>query len=396
MLEQIAAKSVRTIIGLMSGTSLDGVDAAVVRISGNGCDNTIEPCGFITIPYEAAFREQLKGLCGPGGADAAGICSMNFRLGRMFAEAAAAVAAQSGILLQEVDIISSHGQTIWHQPSLKGCDIPYAEASTLQIGDLSVIAQLTGVVTIGDYRPSDMAAGGQGAPLTPYADHQLFGHPDRGRIVQNIGGIGNCTVLPRSAALEQVTAFDTGPGNMIIDQAVVTLSGGTKEYDHNGEWADTGCVDHDMLGRLLSHPYFKQAPVKTTGREMFGAAYTRSWIAEGEQQGLSPADLVATFTAFTACSIVRSYEDFIFPVHDIKDIIISGGGSKNPVLMRRLAELLPWQTVTASDALGISGDAKEAIAFAMLADNFVRRKPSNLPAVTGADRPVVMGKLALP
>ncbi|MNI37453.1 Anhydro-N-acetylmuramic acid kinase [compost metagenome] len=251
-------------------------------------------------------------------------------------------------------------------------------------------------MTIGDYRTADMAVGGQGAPLTPYGDFIMFRHASKGRIVQNIGGIGNCASIPASAAPEQVIAFDTGPGNMIMDQAAFVLSGGTKTYDHSGEWAAKGIVNESLLQEMLQHPYFKMKPVKTTGREVFGKQYTGLWIDKARAEGLSPEDIMATLTAFTAHTIATSYQDFIFPSSVIHEVIVSGGGAHNRTLMHMLATLLPEQKVLKSDDIGVSSDAKEAVAFAIFGNNYIHGEPNNLPAATGAAHPTIMGKLAFP
>lgn len=391
-LNHLVSRNVKVIVGLMSGTSLDGIDAAIVRIEGVGTDSRVELLHFTTVPYEDELRERLKELCTLDRSNTAGVCSMNFELGLRLAEAVRQAVAEAGIPMADVDLVSSHGQTVWHIPA----DEPGFVRSTLQIGDLSVIAKKTGLPVMGDYRTADMAVGGQGAPLTPYADYILFRDDRRGRIVQNIGGIGNCAAIPAAARPEQVVAFDTGPGNMLIDQAVYQLSGGERSYDDGGAWAAQGEADARLLGEMLSHPYFRLKPVKTTGREMFGKAYAAEWLGKAAARGLAPADVIATFTAFTARSIADSYRDFLFPLYTVEEIIVSGGGARNATLLRQLGELLPDQRILVSDDLGVSGDAKEAIAFALFANNAVHGVANNLPSATGAERPVIMGKLALP
>jgi anhydro-N-acetylmuramic acid kinase len=266
----------------------------------------------------------------------------------------------------------------------------------LQIGDLSVIAKRTGKPAVGDFRTADMAAGGQGAPLAPYGDLILFRHPDKGRIAQNIGGIGNCAVIPAAGLPEQVMAFDTGPGNMIIDQVVYTLSKGSRTYDADGAWAASGTVHREFLEAMLSHPYFRRHPPKTTGREIFGTSYAAAWLESAKRAGLSAEDIVATATAFTAHSIVRAYRDFVFPHYAVEEVIVSGGGARNRTLLAMLRGLLPGQTVLTSDELGVPSDAKEAVIFAVLGNDFIHGIANNLPSATGAERPTVMGKLALP
>ncbi|SFS69600.1 anhydro-N-acetylmuramic acid kinase [Paenibacillus sp. 453mf] len=380
-------------IGLMSGTSLDGVDAALVRIKGSGLTTTSRLIAYVQLPYEEDFREQIKALCNIEQSSVADVCSMNFLLADRFAAAAEAVCQQAGIAMDEVDFISSHGQTVWHIP--KSDAAQSLARSTLQLGDLSVIATRTGRPVVGDFRPADMAAGGQGAPLVPYGDLILFGDALQGRVLQNIGGIGNCTVLPAACTADQVTAYDTGPGNMIIDQVVLELSGGKLAYDENGKWAAEGTPDKALVAKMMQHPYFSQMPPKSTGRELFGAAYAAAVLAGARERGLSSADIVATATWFTAKSIADSYERWVFPKNKIDQIIVSGGGAHNEVLLAMLSELLPGRTVAKASSFGIDDDAKEALIFALLGNECIHGIPNNAPSATGAGRRVVMGKLAL-
>jgi anhydro-N-acetylmuramic acid kinase len=395
MIAPLMQKHSKLVVGLMSGTSLDGIDAAIVKIEGEGTESKVELLHFMDIPYEDELREKLKELCSEQLSDTPHVCGMNFYLGHKFADAVKQVVGYSGLALSDIDLISSHGQTIWHIPAGDPVD-PFLVKSTLQIGDLSVIAKETGIITIGDYRTADMALGGQGAPLTPYADFIMFRHPDKGRIVQNIGGIGNCASLPAGARPEQVVAFDTGPGNMIIDQAAYELSGGARTFDRGGAWAAEGQVNESLLAEMLKHPYLDMKPVKTTGREMFGKQYAAEWIGRAHANSMASADILATFTAFTAHTIAKSYQDFILPQTRIEEVIVSGGGAHNRTLLGMLALLLPEQKILSSNDLGVSSDAKEAIAFAIFANNYIHGQPNNLPSATGAERPAIMGKMALP
>jgi anhydro-N-acetylmuramic acid kinase len=395
MLSRLLAKQEKLVVGLMSGTSLDGIDAAIVRIIGSGTDSKAELVSFTSLPFDDDLRERLKLVCSVDRSGTHDVCGLNFYLGDRFAHAVRVAVAASGLSLSDIDLISSHGQTVWHIPATAEHD-PYLVRSTLQIGDISVIAKETGTVTVGDFRTADMAVGGQGAPLVPYADFLLLRDESRGRIAQNIGGIGNCTAIPAGGRAEQVIAFDTGPGNMIIDQAVYELSGGILTYDAEGAWAAGGTVLAEELDELLRHPYFGLPPVKTTGREMFGKPYAAAWISRMREAGAAPADIVATATAFTAHSIARGHRDFVFTQMAVHDVIVSGGGARNGTLLRMLSELLPEQRVTTSNELGLDADAKEAIAFALLGNNFIHGEPNNLPSATGASRATVMGKLALP
>ncbi|WP_422658384.1 anhydro-N-acetylmuramic acid kinase [Paenibacillus sp. EC2-1] len=385
----------RIIIGLMSGTSLDGIDAAIVRITGSGLQSQVELLYYYNTPYDASIREQLKALCSIEHSSSASVCSMNAYLGRKFADAAIRAAQEARFSMDEVHFISSHGQTLWHIPEGEAGD-PFSVPSTLQIGDLSVIAKHTGKMVVGDFRPADMAVGGQGAPLVPYGDFILFRHETKGRILQNIGGIGNCSAIPSGATPSEVFAFDTGPGNMIMDEVVHVLSEGKLTYDHGGRWAAEGTVDGELITELMSHHYFQMAPPKSTGRELFGKDYAVSFLEMARDKGLADADIVATATGFTARSIADSYRRYVFPVSDIQEVIVSGGGAHNAELLRMLADMLPQKQVMTSAQLGFHDDAKEAVIFALLGNDFMNGIPNNLPAATGASRPTVMGKLALP
>ncbi|MFD0716912.1 anhydro-N-acetylmuramic acid kinase [Paenibacillus sp. GCM10027626] len=379
----------------MSGTSLDGVDAAVVRIEGTGLGSKVRLLYYFTRPYDDQLRSRLKELCAPETSDTMRICGMNAYMGELFADAALEAVREAGLKPEEVDFVSSHGQTIWHMPE-EAKDDPYLARSTLQIGDLSIIAKRTGWLAVGDFRPADMAVGGQGAPLVPYGDLILFGDPVKGRLLQNIGGIGNCTVLPPGATPEEVFAFDTGPGNMIIDQTVLTLTGGRMSYDEGGAWAAQGTPDEGIVAELMAHPYFGMVPPKSTGRELFGSAYTAAFIRRAEERGLSAADTIATATALTARSIADAAVRHVLPRCRVDEIIISGGGAHNRTLVGMIGSLLPEQRLLTAGALCLADDAKEAVIFALLGHSFLHGCSNNVPAATGAGRPTVMGKLAVP
>lgn len=375
------------VIGLMSGTSADGTSAAVVRIEGAPPDLTWQLLAHRETPHPAALREAIFAAFGPGaGADR--LCALNFALGHAFADAALAVLAAAGLTADETDLIGSHGQTVWHIPAGD-------EASTLQLGEAAVIAERTGLPVVSNFRPRDMAAGGQGAPLVAYVDRLLFAHPDRARALQNIGGIANVTYLPPAGeggnAPAGALAFDTGPGNMLIDDAAGRATGGAWAYDHDGALAARGRVDEALLAELLAEPYLHLPPPKTTGRELFGAQFGEKVWARGVAAGLAPADIVATLTAFTARSIARAYRDHLPRFPD--EAIVSGGGARNPTLMAMLRErLAPARVLTSAD-LGLPVEAKEAVAFAVLAYETWHGRPGNLPAATGARRAVVLGQI---
>jgi len=399
-LSRYAAKETRTVIGLMSGTSADGIDAALCHISGTGETLRAEVVGFRCHPYEPEFRRELMALFTPN-APVGEVARMNFRLGRLFAEAALDLMRESGV--GEVDLIASHGQTVCHLPEIREGGRGYARPTvgvTLQIGEPAVIAELTGVMVAADFRPRDMAAGGQGAPLAPYADWVLFRHAEKSRAVQNIGGIANVTVLPAGGPLESVIAFDTGPGNMVIDGLAAALSDGAVTYDRDGAWAARGKVEEARLADLMQHPFLARRPPKSTGREEFGAEFVTELLARGK--GMATEDLLATATAFTAESIAAAYRDFVLPrlaAHGtvgIDEVILGGGGSYNTTLRRRLEERMSGARVLAPEDFGINGEAKEALAFAILGNETVLGNPSNVPSATGAQHSVILGNITLP
>ena len=383
------------IIGLMSGTSADGIDAALVEIQGRARRIRIRLLGFQCHPHDKPTRDAILRLCDPRRGRIPELCALDALLGKRFAKAARGVAESAGISLSEVDAIASHGQTIWHQPDA----LPIAGREgrgTLQIGNSAVIAAETSCTVVSDFRSADMAAGGQGAPLVPFADWAIFTSGRETRAVQNIGGIANVTFLTRGASLEQVLAFDTGPGNMLIDGVVRILSDGTLPYDRDGEWAATGAVNQAMLARLLKHPYFRKPPPKTTGREMFGESYVRRVIRQADRLGVSNQDLVATVTALTAESIARAYRRWLDKTDSIKTVIVGGGGAHNQTLMRMLSERMAPARLTTHEEFGIPTDAKEAIAFAILGYQTLRGRPSNVPSATGAAYPAILGSLTPP
>ena len=385
-------KESRNVIGLMSGTSCDGIDACLVKITGNGLSTKVDIIGFETYPYENKIRELIfEASCKETGT-VDKICQLDFTLGKLFADAAGQIAAKMSIPLSEIDIVGSHGQTIYHVSSLKESNDKVVR-STLQIGEPSVIAQETGVTTVADFRTRDIAAGGEGAPLTPYADLVLFGKDGVGRAMQNIGGISNVTFLPADGNIKEIIAFDNGPGNMIIDRFAEIITDGKLKYDKNGEFASRGRLNQDLLERLCTHPYLSTPPPKSTGREDFGIQFSDNLYKELRQDNIDVYDAIATITAFTAKSISDSYKRFIQPCYKIDEVIISGGGVSNPVLCQFLEDYLVDISVSAVDDFGIPSDAKEALAFAILANETVSGNPCNVPSATGAKESVVLGKI---
>ena len=395
-LEDYAAANERLVVGLISGTSADGVDAALVKVIGEK-PKRVETLAFATLPYPTEIRKAVLEVSHNG--DIETLCWLNFALGELFAEAALKVIEIAGVDRKRVQLIGSHGQTVRHLPPNRKhrTTQSLSRIGTLQIASPAVIAMKTGIPVVSDFRAKDMAVGGQGAPLVPLVDWLLLRHSRKTRIALNIGGIANLTVLPAKAKASDVLAFDTGPGNMLIDGAVRHFSGGALNYDRNGEWARQGRVDKNLLRWLMSHPFLRQSPPKSTGREMFGDAFLREVLERAKLLGLTERDTVATLTAFTAESIADAIRRFVLPKFErVDELIVSGGGANNPILMAMLHEKLPRVKIRRSDELGINADAKEAIAFAVLSHRTVMGFAGNLPSATGAKMPVILGSITLP
>ncbi len=381
-------------LGLMSGTSLDGVDAALVQVGEEPGELSARLEAFLSIPYSLQQRSVIKAALAGGPRE---LCRLNFELGEWLAAAALELLAQAGLTPGVLEAVGSHGQTLWHEPpTASGAGATGATGATLQLGEPAVIAERLGVPVISDFRARDVAAGGHGAPLVPLVDGLLFAAPDHTRALQNIGGIANVTLVPPAGSARPIVAFDTGPGVAVIDGVVEILSDGAATYDEDGRRASAGTADPTLLERLLEDPYFREPPPKSTGRERFGEAYARSLIDQGRELGvLAEADLLATATALTARSIAQAYR-FLPAEIPVDECIVSGGGGRNPTLMQMLAEELAPVPVTELSALGWDPDAKEAVAFAILAHLFLSEQPGNLPSVTGAIGPRVLGKLSPP
>ena len=389
---RLKEKESRNVIGLMSGTSCDGIDACLVKITGNGLSTEVDIIGFETYPYKNEIRESIfEASCKETGT-VDKICRLNFILGKLFADAVRQIAGKLSVPLSEIDIVGSHGQTIYHISSLKEKNDKEVR-STLQIGESSVIAQETGVTTVADFRTRDIAAGGEGAPLVPYADYILFGRDEINRAVQNIGGIANVTFLPAGCSINEIIAFDNGPGNMIIDRFAEIITDGRLKYDKNGELASKGKLNQDLLERLCNHPYLLKHPPKSTGREDFGIQFSNDLYKELREDNIDILDVIATITAFTAKSISDSYRKFILPYYKIDEIIISGGGVRNPVMFQFLKDYLVDISISKVDDFGIPSDAKEALAFAILANETISGNPGNVPSATGAKENVILGKI---
>ena len=383
IIELNTAKKLR-VAGLMSGTSGDGVDVAIVDID----DRSQNLLGFGTVPYPASLRKALFNLFEPETSHVDDICHYNFVFGHFFAKALDSICTKTSIPLDSIDLIGSHGQTIYHNPSgrrYSGRRI----RSTLQIGEPSIIVQQTGITTVADFRPRDIACGGQGAPLVPFADSVLFSHQSLNRAIQNIGGIANVTFLPVNSGPEKIVAFDTGPGNMIIDGLMTLLT--NKKYDNHGNLAAKGQVRRSVLNSLLKHPYLRKSPPKTCGREEFGLQFCRSLYENAMTDKINPADCVATATAFTALTIAQAYRRFLPSMPD--EIILCGGGARNRTLVKMLQAECQGIKIMTTDDMGIDLDAKEAMSFAILAWATIKGVANNVPAATGATQPTVLGKI---
>ena len=375
----------RIVVGLMSGTSLDGISAAVVRFSpGNNGTPHAELLAFNVSEYKPEQRARLAAAM--AGGTPADFCRINVDLGEWLAQAATDVIAEAGVARADIAAIASHGQTIWHEPG----------HSTWQIGEAAVIAERTRLPVISDFRSRDMAAGGQGAPLVPLADALLFSSPDTWRALQNIGGIGNVTVVPPHGQLDGVRAFDTGPGMVIVDAVVRTIGGGELAYDRDAVLSRAGTAIDEVVASVLAEPYFAAEPPKSTGRELFSPAYVERFVARcrAARRGATIGDIVATAVEVTAASIADAYRRFI--PEPVSEVVIAGGGSKHPLLVERLAMLVhPWK-VRAFDEVFFDAEAKEAVAFALIGHLHLSGRPGNVPGATGARGPRILGKLTPP
>jgi anhydro-N-acetylmuramic acid kinase len=375
------------VVGLMSGTSADGVDAALVRINGSGESVRVKPIAFSALPYPRGLQQRILQAAVNG--TVAEICHLNAVLGEWFSRAALHVISHAGLRPPNVHLIGSHGQTLHHLPS------PVREKgvgrirSTLQIAEPSIIAERTGITTVAGFRPRDMAAGGEGAPLAPYAHYMLLKDRRRSRLIVNLGGIGNVTYLPAGKGLTSVRAFDTGPGNMVLDALMQRLSGGRLSMDRNGRLAAQGTVDLTLLNAMLAHPFLRKRPPKSTGREEFGDRFIAR-ILPAARHGKRPADLLATASLFTALSVGLARR---WLPGEVDEVIVGGGGSQNRSVMSDLAAVFDPTPVTRFEDLGWDSKSFEAIAFALLAYQTMNGERTNVPSVTGASHPVVLGHI---
>ncbi|UFJ40829.1 anhydro-N-acetylmuramic acid kinase [Brevibacillus humidisoli] len=392
-------KQEHLLVGLMSGTSLDGVDAALVSIhtdaAGEIEKTTLQ--AFHYVPYGEELRKRLLALCNLDTARLDELVVAHFGLAEWYAYAVRQLLEQAGVSSDQVDAVCVHGQTVWHIAGTTPFPGPQGEMpvrASLQIGELSTLAERIGIPVIGNFRARDLAAGGEGAPLVPYADLILFRDPQKGRLLQNIGGIGNVTVIPAAAGLDQIYAFDTGPGNMLIDELVNRETGGRERFDASGRIASAGRVCEELLHQFLQDEYYQMPPPKSTGREVYGRGFADRFVSEGEKLQLAFADLIATATALTARTITDAYRQHVFPQVNIKEVIVSGGGAHNLTLLEMMRRDLPSDvTLTTTAEYGVPDDAKEAVAFAILGHETLMDRPSNVPSVTGASRPVILGNV---
>ena len=380
-------KPSRLVAGLMSGTSADGIDAVLTRITGCGLTTKVEQLGFYFLPFDAGTRQAILDMCSGNAGGARDVCLLSTHLGLLYAQAVRELLVRTQT--RRVDLIGCHGQTVYHLPE----ETPYLGTTirgTLQIGDPSHLAEEFGCPVVSDFRIRDMAAGGLGAPLVPYTEFLLYRSDTEDIALQNIGGIGNITLLPAGCTLDQVTAFDTGPGNMVMDALASKLTGGKQTYDDGGKLAASGRVIPRLLDRMLEDPYLRRQPPKTTGREYYGADYVAQLLSFGDYPLV---DILTTATAFTARSIALSLRSFAPRMPG--RLVVGGGGSRNPTLLRFLREDLPEVTVQTQEDLGLSSDAKEAVAFAILANEALFGICNNAPSATGAKHGVVMGRINL-
>lgn len=384
------------VAGVMSGTSADGINVALVRCRGRGLYTRFTLLAHEQYAYTPALRKKILGLMNAPSAPVADLARLNFLLGKLYAEAVMKTARAGHI--SKLDLVGCHGQTLYHQgePALF---LNHPVSCTWQTGEAAVVAARVEAPVVSDFRPADMAVGGKGAPLVPFLDYILFRHARRGRILQNLGGIGNLTAIPAGASPEQVTAFDTGPGNMVIDAVTQQFFG--RPFDRDGRIAAQGRVLEPVIHHALRSSFFRQKPPRTAGREQFGRQFALQFIYLCKQYrkfAVRKEDIVATATALTAASIEHALPRYVTLGNSFQEFIVSGGGAKNRTLMRMMAESLSHLKLKLkfSDDFGIPTEAKEAIAFALLAYQTWHRQPGNIPSATGAKRTAVLGKISFP
>ncbi|HZY10233.1 MAG TPA: anhydro-N-acetylmuramic acid kinase [Bacteroidota bacterium] len=391
VLEKLFRKKRKFVIGLMSGTSADGVDAVLLSVTGSGIDTQYRQLAFATYPYPKNFKRLLLKNSDAKTARLDDIVRLNFLVAKFFAQSARSIARRAGKRLTEIDLIGSHGQTIHHLPIYKEM-FGKRVRGTLQIGHPSAIAKMTGIVTVGDFRIGDIAVGGTGAPLVPYFDYLMFRLQKHNRALLNIGGISNITLLPANCSLQDVLAFDTGPGNIVIDGLMMKLYG--RPFDKNGDIASKGSILPTLLHWMAKHRYLQTKPPKSTGREVFGEVFINELLHRG--RGEKRENLIATATEFTPLCVYLNYIRFIRKKLKIDEFLVSGGGVHNTFLMNSLQRYFTEIKIKTTDQLGVHADAKEAICFAILANETIAGNPANIPGATGASRSTVLGSICLP
>lgn len=383
--------SSKLVVGLMSGTSLDGIDAVLLNVRGTGTRTRFTQLAYMESPFPPGLRKLLLKNSRPETSRVDEIARLNILLGVLYADAVKRLARKAHVRLADISLIGSHGQTIQHLP---GPTAMFGQTvrATLQIGDPSVLATLTGIPTVGDFRIADMAVGGQGAPLVPYFDWLVFRSSTVNRLLLNIGGIANLTMIPKNSEPDDVIAFDTGPGNMLVDSLMHEFYG--KLCDIDGRTAARGAVSLDLFTEMIQHPYLKSKPPKSTGREEFGKEFIEKFLKH--TRGYDREDIIATVSQFTAYAVYDGYRRFVERRMRTEEIIVSGGGAKNHFFMEELGRYFSGVSVRRIEEFGMSGDAKEAICFAILANETMAHRPTNLPRVTGASRRVILGKTCTP
>ncbi|MFX0139739.1 MAG: anhydro-N-acetylmuramic acid kinase [Candidatus Hodarchaeota archaeon] len=383
-------KTEKFVIGLMSGTSLDGIDAALIKIRNNGIDTKVNLLNFHTFPYAEQLKNELLEISQPGQGTVDQICRLNFVVGEYFSDAVLEICKLSNLDVSQVDLIGSHGQTIHHLPD-KIIYFNKSIRSTLQIGEPSVIANRTGCVTVANFRSADVAQDGQGAPLVPYFDFLMFHSAKRNRVVLNIGGIANITILRKNGTANDVLAYDTGPGNMVINALMKKFY--NKDYDENGSIALTGEISETLLSKLLQHHFFNKSIPKSTGREQFGDLFIIDLLNQSTKLKLKAKDIIATVTELTVRSIMAALKFSPLPIEQIDELIISGGGIHNQAILKSLINSFRHSDILKTDHFNVPGDAKEAICFAVLANETISGNCANLPSVTGAKRATILGTI---
>lgn len=391
VLQALQRKTRRRVVGLMSGTSVDGIDTALVELKGHGPKTAARMIAFDMFPFPRGLRERILRTSLPGSGSVDELCRLNVLLAHLYADAVRRISRKARVPLSRIDLIGSHGQTVHHLPRRERMyGIPVR--STLQIGDPSTIARLTGIPTVGNFRTADMAAGGQGAPLVPYVDYLLYRSASRSRLLVNLGGIANFTFLPSRARPREVVAFDTGPANMVMDALMMKLY--SKRFDKGGAISMRGSVLPALLRWMLKHPYLSGKPPKSTGREVFGESYVAEILRRAGRA--EKEDIVATAAAFTALSVYDQFVRFVRPDGRVDEVFVSGGGVHNQAVLGRLEQYFAPAPVRPFEDLGWSADAKEAVCFAVLANETVMEQAATLPQVTGARSASVLGALCLP